>query len=214
MTPGTLPEGAIGPGGGDEAQAEIVMVNNATIAGFMFDWTLHDAFRFMLTDGHPTDISHCEMSPRPKGADLDLVVETMIYLETEGRRLAREAASRVGVTATQLNALKLLAEIGELSLSELSRRLAAQNSAVTGLVDRMVQAQLVRREQSADDRRVWRIALTDKGAAIAREAQVLPWDLLRDGLGALEEQEKVQLVTLLKKVAAQVARQASRAKAR
>jgi len=150
------------------------------------------------------------MSSRPKVADFDLVVETMIYLETEGRRLAREAASRVGVTATQLNALKLLDEIGELSLSELSRRLAAQNSAVTGLVDRMVQAQLVRREQSSEDRRVWRIALTDKGAAIAREVQLLPWDLLRQALGALDEDEKVQLLTLLQKVAGHVARQAQR----
>src|SRR5690242_6421461 len=117
------------------------------------------------------------MSPGPKvaakSAHLDLIVETMIYLETESRRLARDAANRVGLTATQLNVLKLLGEIGELSLSELSRRLAAQNSTVTGIVDRMVQAGLVSREQSAEDRRVWRIRATDKGAAIAREVEVL-----------------------------------------
>jgi DNA-binding MarR family transcriptional regulator len=147
------------------------------------------------------------MSARLKSADLDLVIETMIYLETESRRIAREAASRLGLTAIQLNVLKLLNEIGELSFSELSRRLAAQNSTVTGIVDRMVQAGLVVREQSAEDRRVWRIRATERGAALAREVAVLPWDLLRDSLSTLDEAEKVSLVRILRKLAAHVARQ-------
>lgn len=139
-------------------------------------------------------------------AHLNLIVETMIYLETEGRRLAREECQRIGVTATQLNVLKLLEEIGELSLSELSRRLAAQNSTVTGIVDRMVQAGLVLREQSAEDRRVWRIRMTPRGAELAAKTQVLPWDLLRTALASLDRREKEQLVTTLQKVAAHVAR--------
>jgi DNA-binding MarR family transcriptional regulator len=148
------------------------------------------------------------MSVRKSSGDLDLIIETMIYLETESRRLAREACQRVGVTATQLNVLKLLEEIGELSLTELSRRLAAQNSTVTGIVDRMVQAGLVVREQSAEDRRVWRIRTTDRGQEIARKVQVLPWDLLRSALGSLALKEKEQLVAILRKVAAHVAREA------
>lgn len=139
-------------------------------------------------------------------AHLDLIVETMIYLETESRRLAREECQRVGITATQLNVLKLLEEIGELSLSELSRRLAAQNSTVTGIVDRMVQAGLVTREQSAEDRRVWRIRTTPRGEELAKKTQVLPWDLLRTALASLDRREKEQLVTILQKVAAHVAR--------
>jgi MarR family transcriptional regulator, organic hydroperoxide resistance regulator len=145
-------------------------------------------------------------------ADLDLVIETMIYLETESRRLAKDAASKLGITATQLNVLKLLGEIGELSLSELSRRLASQNSTVTGIVDRMVQAGLVVREQSAEDRRVWRIRSTAKGTDLARRSEVVPWDLLKNALTALEEREKSSLVTILRKVAAHVARQVEKAR--
>lgn len=144
--------------------------------------------------------------------DLDLIIETMIYLETESRRLAKDAASRLGITATQLNVLKLLQEIGELSLSELSRRLASQSSTVTGIVDRMVQAGLVMREQSAEDRRVWRIRATAKGADLARRSEVLPWDLLKSALLALEEREKSALVAILRKVAAHVARQVEKAR--
>src|SRR5437762_13483161 len=90
---------------------------------------------------------------------VDRIVETVIYLQTESRRLAREQCARHGITATQLNVLKLLQTVGDLSLSELSRRMSATNSTVTGIVDRMVEARLVAREQSTEDRRVWRIRL-------------------------------------------------------
>jgi MarR family transcriptional regulator, organic hydroperoxide resistance regulator len=148
------------------------------------------------------------MSARPKTEvdprDLDLIVETIIYLQTEGRRQAREQCSRVGITATQLNVLKLLEEIGELSLSELSRRIAAQNSTVTGIVDRMVEAGLVERRQSERDRRVWRITATEKGRSMARKVTVAPWDMLRGALEALDAREKHQLIAILKKVASHV----------
>src|SRR5688500_18686011 len=91
---------------------------------------------------------------------IDQIVETGIYLNTESRRLARDACARHGITATQLNVLKLLQAVGDLSLSELSKRIAAKTSTVTGIVDRMVAAGLVVREQSEDDRRVWRIRAT------------------------------------------------------
>jgi DNA-binding MarR family transcriptional regulator len=136
--------------------------------------------------------------------DLDVIVETVIYLQTESRRLAREQCARLGVTATQLNVIKMLDEIGELSLSELSRRIAAQNSTVTGIVDRMVQAELVTREQSPEDRRVWRIKLTERGKQIAKKIEVAPWDLLRRGIDSLDRKDKETLLGLLRKVAAHV----------
>jgi DNA-binding MarR family transcriptional regulator len=141
--------------------------------------------------------------------DLDLIVETVIYLQTESRRLAREECVRLGVTATQLNVLKLLEEIGALSLSELSRRIAAQNSTVTGIVDRMVEAGLVERVQSDKDRRVWQIRATGKGLGIARAAKVAPWELLRGAFAALAADEKEQLVGILNKMAAYVGRSIS-----
>jgi MarR family transcriptional regulator, organic hydroperoxide resistance regulator len=141
--------------------------------------------------------------------DLDSIVETVIYLQTESRRLAREQCSRLGVTATQLNVIKMLEEIGDLSLSELSRRMAAQNSTVTGIVDRMVRDDLVSREQDPDDRRVWRIRLSDKGHAIAKKIDVAPWDVLRGAIESLDKKEMETLVALLGKVAAAVAKELS-----
>ena len=134
------------------------------------------------------------------------IIETSIYLQTESRRLAKEQCARHGITATQLNVLKMLQAIGELSLSELSKKMAATNSTVTGIVDRMVTAGLVVREQSADDRRVWKIKLTTQGRAIAKKLDIAPWEILRAALEALPEPELNALIATLAKVAQNVQR--------
>ena len=141
---------------------------------------------------------------RAHGDGVGFLVETAIYLQSESRRLAKEQSARFGITATQLNVLKLLQEIGALSSSELSRRLAAQNSTVTGIVDRMAAAGLVQREQSAEDRRVWKVQLTERGREIAERIEVAPWDLLRSALSALPADELAQLIRTLTKVASHV----------
>ncbi|MSP58954.1 MAG: MarR family transcriptional regulator [Myxococcales bacterium] len=138
--------------------------------------------------------------------ELDRIVETIIFLVTESRRLAREVAARHGVTPTQLSVLKLLREIGDLKLGDLSRRIQAQNSTVTGIVDRMEEAGLVLRSRSADDRRVWTIALTEQGRAVAEGADVGPWETLRAALSALPRADKRKLVEILNQVAGNVAR--------
>lgn len=134
-------------------------------------------------------------------AAIDRVVETAIYLQTESRRLAREQCAKHGITATQLNVLKLLQTVGDLSLSELSKKMSATNSTVTGIVDRMVDAKLVAREQSTEDRRVWKIRLLPEGKALAKKVEVAPWEILRAAVMALPPAEADQLIQTLLKVA-------------
>ena len=134
-------------------------------------------------------------------AALDRIVETAVYLQAESRRLAKEQSAKYGITATQLNALKLLQSMGDISLSDLSKRMSATNSAITGLVDRMVEAKLVAREQSAEDRRVWKIKLTAEGRAVAKKVDVAPWEILQDALGALPQSELDALMKTLLKIA-------------
>jgi DNA-binding MarR family transcriptional regulator len=141
------------------------------------------------------------MSVMRNKAALDRIVETAIYLQAESRRLAKEQSAKHGITATQLNTLKLLQSMGDISLSDLSKRMSATNSAITGLVDRMVEAKLVAREQSAEDRRVWKIKLTPEGRAVAKKVDVAPWEILQDALTALPQTELDQLMKTLGKIA-------------
>jgi DNA-binding MarR family transcriptional regulator len=141
--------------------------------------------------------------------DLDRIVETIIYLATESRRLSKDEAARHGVTATQLTVLKLLHEIGDLSLGTLSREIRAHNSTVTGIIDRMQAAGLVDRARSDEDRRVWIIRLTSHGRRVAERAKVSPWEILRHALAALPASDQDRLTQILKKVAQLVTSEAT-----
>ncbi|HEV8321281.1 MAG TPA: MarR family transcriptional regulator [Myxococcota bacterium] len=146
-----------------------------------------------------------KQSPHAKAA-LDRIVEAIVYLSTESRRLARESAASHGLTATQVSVIKLLDAIGDLSLSSLSARIGANNSTVTGVIDRMERDGLVARERSADDRRVWLIRLTDRARRLAPALEVSPWDVLAGAIAALGARDKRQLLVLLGRVADNVRR--------
>ena len=100
--------------------------------------------------------------------------------------------------------VKILEQLGDLSLSELSDRIRAQNSTVTGIIDRMEREGLVLRARSTEDRRVVHINLTEKGAKLAREIPVEPMEIFRSALESLSAQEMRDLLKILTKIAKRV----------
>ncbi|WP_433934845.1 MarR family winged helix-turn-helix transcriptional regulator [Sorangium cellulosum] len=142
--------------------------------------------------------------PPPDRPEIDAIVEMIIYLYTESRRLTKGMASGFGLTGPQLTILKLLESFQDLSLSTLSERIRAQNSTVTGIVDRMEREGLVRRERSKADRRVVHIRLSEKGARLAREIQVEPMEIFRSALLSLSSTDLRDLLRILTKLQKQV----------
>ncbi|KYF89892.1 MarR family transcriptional regulator [Sorangium cellulosum] len=138
--------------------------------------------------------------PPPERPEIDAIVEMIIYLYTESRRLTKGMASGFGLTGPQLTILKLLESFQDLSLSTLSERIRAQNSTVTGIVDRMEREGLVRRERSKADRRVVHIRLSEKGARLAREIQVEPMEIFRSALLGLSSTDLRDLLRILTKL--------------
>jgi DNA-binding MarR family transcriptional regulator len=141
--------------------------------------------------------------PRPGSIDprdkphVDAIVETLVYLYTESRRLTKERARAFGLTGPQLTVVKVLEQLGDLSLSSLSARIRAQNSTVTGIIDRMEREDLVRRERSEADRRIVHIALTDKGKELADKIEVQPMQIFRQALGSLPRKDIEELFRIL-----------------
>ena len=136
--------------------------------------------------------------------EVDQVFEAIVYLYTESRRLTKELARRAQLTGPQLTVVKILESIGDLSLSELSDKIRAQNSTVTGIIDRMEREGLVQRVRSTEDRRVVHIRLTEKGAKLAREIPIEPMEIFRSALESLTAQEMRELMKILSKVAKRV----------
>jgi MarR family transcriptional regulator, organic hydroperoxide resistance regulator len=136
--------------------------------------------------------------------EVDSILEAILYLYTESRRMTKDLARQADLTGPQLTVLKLLEGVGDLSLSELSERIRAQNSTVTGIIDRMERESLVVRTRSTEDRRVVKIRLTDKGAKIARGITVEPMEIFRGSLDSLSAGETRELLKILTKVARRV----------
>jgi len=95
--------------------------------------------------------------------------ERLLYLMGRAQHRLREYTNAKlktegTVSHTQAGILFLLTEKSPLSMSELSRHFDVDNSAITGLVDRLERAGLVTKGAHPTDRRVNLIAITDAGA--------------------------------------------------
>jgi DNA-binding MarR family transcriptional regulator len=116
--------------------------------------------------GLPKEIRH-----RDHEAVLNIVF-TSNMLQKEALHLF----APMGITDAQFNVLIYLYwqyDQGAINQTELGNMLLVHRSNVTGLVDRLEKAGLVRRIPSEHDRRVKNIELTRQGAEIAKKAQSL-----------------------------------------
>jgi len=67
--------------------------------------------------------------------------------------MSQAAADKIGINATDLNCLNILSFSGQLTAGELAKATGLTTASITGVVDRLEQAGLVRRERDAEDRR-------------------------------------------------------------
>lgn len=74
-------------------------------------------------------------------------------------------------------------------------------SSVTALVDRLVEKKLVRRDRSAEDRRVVEVALTDEGKELSHAALEGRVSFAKDLLKTLSAEEQDALLATLGKLA-------------
>lgn len=148
-----------------------------------------------------------DASSRPSkahGSDVEDVLKILVFLYTENRRFTKQLAARASLTGPQLTVVKMLETMGDLSLSELSDAIRAQNSTVTGIVDRMEREEIVERVRSTEDRRVVRIHLTEKGRKLAAEIPIEPISIFRAALESLSPAEARELLKIVNKISSRV----------
>jgi DNA-binding MarR family transcriptional regulator len=87
-----------------------------------------------------------------------------------GMREMNAVLADLGLTAAQAEALAVLAQAGPLSLNQLGGLLIAEGGHPSRLVDRLVQAGWVTRQEAADDRRRVTLGLTAAGARLHAQA--------------------------------------------
>jgi DNA-binding transcriptional ArsR family regulator len=80
--------------------------------------------------------------------------------------LGQLAAERIGVNATDLNCLNLVALAGPITAGELARQTGLTTASITGVLDRLEEGGFVRRERDPKDRRRVNVKL-NPGPALA-----------------------------------------------
>jgi len=103
-----------------------------------------------------------------------------------------------GITVQQYNVLRILQGApGPLPCLEVASRMITVVPAITGLLDRLEEAQLVARQRSAADRRVVLVALSPKGRSLLRQLDAPVAQLHQDLMGHLPADDLRQLTHLL-----------------
>src|SRR5690242_7531610 len=76
---------------------------------------------------------------------------------------SKRAERETGLTGPQIWSIKLIAEAGQLKITELARRMYLHPATVGGILDRLEAKGIVARTRSRSDRRVVKVDLTDEG---------------------------------------------------
>lgn len=79
----------------------------------------------------------------------------------------QKVAERLGLTATEFKSLRLLEQLGPLSLTALAQEAGLQLSTMSGLVDKLAAADLVVRKRDPSDGRRMLLAASPRAAARA-----------------------------------------------
>jgi DNA-binding MarR family transcriptional regulator len=110
--------------------------------------------------------------------------------QREGNRLLAEHLAPLGLTPSQGEVLRCLADAGPLSLIALGGLLVCETGSPSRLVNTLVEKALVARDENPTDRRQVTLRLTAEGRRLATkvskvEAELHGWIRQRMGAGAL-----------------------------
>ncbi|NLW40324.1 MAG: MarR family transcriptional regulator [Tissierellia bacterium] len=109
------------------------------------------------------------------------------------RLKGREILKDFNITIPQFTALQILIKNGELTIGQLSDKMALACSTITDLVDRMEKNQLVVRKKDPKDRRVVRIEVLPKGHEIVKQVLEKRIRFLEQKMADFTEEEKISL---------------------
>ncbi len=86
------------------------------------------------------------------------------------KELDRQTIQALGVTAAQISALSIIASEKAAAQTLLAKELGLNDSAITAMVRRLIELELVERVRDERDGRAWLLTLTEAGAEAAEKA--------------------------------------------
>ena len=142
----------------------------------------------------------------------DLIQEIVESLARCQRLAAPSAWKTLGLSHAQIGMLFMLFHHSEASVKQISEYLGVTKSAVTQLLDPLVDKKLVSRNNDPKDRRFVRLSLTADGLLLLKKLHKLKFAGLRTAIDSLNGKELTQLAALHRKMALSATKRAEAAK--
>jgi DNA-binding MarR family transcriptional regulator len=102
-----------------------------------------------------------------------------------------------GLTTEQYAVLSIMKLFdGPVRVTDLAHWLERSTNSVSMIADRMVKVGLITRKRDRGDRRVVRLAITSKGENALKPATLAGWNLIREILSPLSDEDKRAFVSL------------------
>jgi MarR family 2-MHQ and catechol resistance regulon transcriptional repressor len=139
---------------------------------------------------------------RSYGGDADRALDLWVALARCSSSVSRVSArdiQRYGLTQAQFAVLEVLYHKGPLPLCTIGEKLLVTSGNITYVADQLEKNSWLKRQRSADDRRVTIARLTTKGAALIEKCFPLHAERIRQAAGILSPREQTALARLLKK---------------
>ena len=148
-----------------------------------------------------------ELRDEAKNLSVDAFVEvfyTLDFLDT----LVSIAFRKYSLNQSRLGILYyLVSNGGSMKPSDLSRKTVRPKQTITSAVDSLEKAGLVTRELISEDRRARKVKITRKGLELVKETIPDRRQLILAAMSSLNQEEKEQLSTILKKLRRDVRKQ-------
>jgi DNA-binding MarR family transcriptional regulator len=144
-----------------------------------------------------------QMAKQYPNPDIDAVQTWLQLSRSCSDMMARfeENLARHGLSQTKFFVLLLLKRNpGGLGVGRLAEGVAVSSPTMTGIIDRLEQSKLCRREQDAADRRAWVVQLLPAGEALLAEALPEHYQWVAQLMSVFNPKERDQLRMLMRKL--------------
>ncbi|PHQ33944.1 MarR family winged helix-turn-helix transcriptional regulator [Rhodopirellula bahusiensis] len=122
------------------------------------------------------------------------ILRTSDLLENRLARLLR----KYGLTPSQYNAMRIMRGEGvPMPCLEVADRMIQVSPAITRVVDQLLNRELIHKQQSSEDRRVYLVGLTEEGLALVCKLDEPIQDLHRELLGHVSVEDLQSLNRIL-----------------
>ena len=132
--------------------------------------------------------------------DVEAIECIMLQLGWATHRQLHQELAEFNLTVSQFAAMRALQGFDEGStMSELAEAARQISATMTGIVDRLVEREIITRQRDPDDRRALRVSLTEKGIVLLEKVKEKKRIRLRHFLEELSPTERKIFVRLIGK---------------